>query len=142
CWGAVRRSPPWWAPSGASRSARRPVGSGWWTWASPSKFPDPVTRKRPTRRPRSGGKKLSRAAEAIASGPSEEVGGTVGPGRGPVGTQADRPAGLGVEGPTSPVVRSDPIRVALSVRVCASQDRQHVRGTVAACEDGADGGGA
>src|SRR5262249_2741784 len=67
----------------------------------------------------------------------EEVGGTVGSGREPLGTQADRPADLGSEGSTPTVMRPNTISVAVPLRVRTPQDRADVRRAVAACEGGA-----
>src|SRR5205823_4506543 len=102
------------------------------TWASHSRCPDPATHKRPGRRPRSVGKKLTAAAEAVAKGRPEEGGGTVGAGRGPVGTEADRPARLVAQGPAPALVWPDPVPVAVPLRVRAPQDRRHLRRVAAA----------
>src|SRR5207302_204006 len=80
------------------------------------------------------GKKLTRAVESLAPSKPEEGGRGVGSGRGPVGAQADRPAGLVTPRSAPALVWSDPLPVGVPVRVRAPQDRQHVRRAVAARE--------
>jgi hypothetical protein len=64
--GAARRWPDTPLTGGACGCARRRAGGGCGSWASPSKFPGPATRARPTRRPEGAGKKLAPAREAVA----------------------------------------------------------------------------
>src|SRR5437762_3456196 len=120
----------------AYRACRDAPGrSGWqptsvpWRTDQPRR-PAPASQEaasRPLRRREGAGKKLARAVEAVAPGQPGEGGRTVGSGRGEAGTQADRPPGLVSQGPASAFVRSDPLRVAVPVRVRPPQDRSDVR---------------
>src|SRR5437868_472768 len=82
-----------------------------------ARTPAPPTPARPTRRPAGGGKELPTPGEAAAAGEPGPASRGVGRGRGPARAQADRPPGLVVPGPPAAVVRADPVRVAVRVRL-------------------------